>query len=151
MTSKLSEQVAILGTIDPDVTTASTVTSGWANSGLFDRLMGIVQMGTLGTSATVDAKIEQATDSSGTSAKDVSGTDITQQTQAGTDASDKQVAINVKASELDKTTFPPFDFVRLSITVAVATSDIAGLLLGGKATYKPANDNDLASVVEIIN
>jgi hypothetical protein len=149
MTSKLTERLALLGAIDPDVTTASTVTSDWGNAGLFDRILALVAMGTLGSSATVDAKLEQAQDSGGTGAKDVSGTDITQQTQAGTDASDKQVWINLKADELDKAN--GFEYVRLSITVGTATSDIAGFLFGGDARHQPANDNDLASVVEIVN
>lgn len=151
MTSKLSERFALVGTIDPDAYVASTITSDWVDMGKFDRLMAVIYLGTLGASATIDAKLEQATDGSGTSAKDITGKAITQLTQAGTDASDNQAIIDVKADELDKTTNPDFDFVRLSITVAVATSDVGGAVYGGNARNKPASDNDLASVAEIVN
>lgn len=143
-----SQIAAVVGAIDPDVYTAGTYTTGWVDMQDFDALMAIVMVGTLGSSATLDAKIEQATDGSGTGAKDVSGTDITQLTQAGTD-SDKQAVINVHASDLDFAN--DFRFARLSITVAVATSDAGGVLLGFTPRYGAASDNDASTVDEIVS
>ena len=145
--SLASENVAILGTIDPDVTTASTVTSDWCDATKFEQMMAIVMAGTLGASATLDAKLEQATTSAGGSAKDITGKAITQLTQAGTD-SDKQCIINLRGEELDVDN--GFDWVRLSITVGAATSDAGGLVLGLSPRNSPASDNDLASVDEIV-
>ena len=90
-----ADVTAVVGAIDPDVTTASTVESAWISAAEFFTYQAIVLCGTLGTNATVDAKIEQATDSSGTGAKDLSGSDITQITQAGTDQSDTQACISL--------------------------------------------------------
>lgn len=143
-----SEKVAIGGVIDPDVTTASTVVSDYMDMGKFEQAMAVVLAGTLGSSATLDAKLVQATDSSGTGSKDITGKAITQLTQAGTD-SDKQAIINCRAEELDLDN--SFDHVALSMTVATATSDISGILLGLNARNNPASDNDLASVDEIVN
>ena len=143
-----SEKVAIGGVIDPDVTVASTVVSDYMDMGKFEQAMAIVMAGTLGASATLDAKLVQATDSSGTGSKDITGKAITQLTQAGTD-SDKQAIINCRAEELDLDN--SFDHVALSMTVAAATSDISGILLGLNARNNPASDNDLASVDEIVN
>ena len=148
MSARPSEVCAVLGTIDPDAYAASTVTSDWCNAGLFKKIMAIVMAGDLGTSATLDAKLEQAQDSSGTGAKDVTGKSITQLTQAGTD-SDKQAIIDLDASELDVAN--GFEYVRLSMTIATATSDCGGVVLGFNPRYGPANDNDLASVDEIVN
>jgi len=142
-----SEKAAIVGTIDPDVITASTVLSDAIDMSKFEALMGIVMMGTLGSSATIDAKFVQATTSGGTY-KDVSGSDITQQTQAGTDASDKQCIVNMRAEDLDVAN--DYRFVKLSLTVGTATSDAAAIVLGFNAAVEPASDNDLASVEEII-
>ena len=108
--------------------------------------MGIVFAGTLGTSATVDAKFEQATDASGTGAKDVTGSAITQLTEAGTD-SDKQAVINLSQESLDIAN--SFTHVRLSVTVAVATSDIGAVVLGLSPSYGPASDTDATTVDEI--
>ena len=104
-TNKLpSEVVAIGGVIDPDVTAASTVVSDYMSMADFESAMAIILAGTLGSSATLDAKLVQATDASGTGAKDITGKAITQLTQAGTD-SDKQAIINCRAEELDTSRF----------------------------------------------
>lgn len=132
-----SSRVAIMGVIDPDATAAGTVTTGWVSMSGFANAMAIVMAGTLGVSATLDAKIQQATDSSGTGAKDITGKAITQLTQAGTD-SDKQVVINISENDLDVA--GDFTHIRLSMTVGTATSGAGGLLLGFDAAYAPATD-----------
>jgi hypothetical protein len=142
-----SEDVAVLGTIDPDAYTAAAYTSDYADAGEFESLMAVIMAGTLGSSATLDAKLVQATDSSGTGSKDITGKAITQLTQAGTD-SDKQAIINCRAEELDLAN--EFSHVAIVMTVAVATSDAGAVLLGTNARSNPASDNDLASVDEIV-
>ena len=141
-----SDRAVVAGVIDPDVTTAGTVESGWVSMVTYQNIMAIAFAGTLGTSATFDAKLEQATDASGTGAKDVTGKSITQLTQAGTDDSDKQAIINCSGDELDVS--GGFTHVRLSITVGAATSDAAGLILGFDAHYQPATD--ATTVAEVI-
>ncbi len=142
-----SDQAAILGAINPVSQGAGTVTTAWIDISKFDKLMGIVQAGVLGASATLDAKIQQATSGAGAGAKDIPGKAITQLTQAGTD-SNKQAIINVQSDELDVN--GGFKFVQLQATVATAASLVAGLLLGFTPRYAPASDNDAASVDEII-
>lgn len=144
---KPSDQAAVVGTIDPDAYTAATYVSDYADMSLFDSVMAIIKAGTLGASATLDAKLVQATDSSGTGAKDIAGKAITQLTQAGTDA-DKQAIINCFASELDINN--GYRYVAISMTVATATSDADAVLLGFAPKYAPASDNDLVSVDEIV-
>ncbi|MEM6259684.1 MAG: hypothetical protein AAGI37_15500 [Planctomycetota bacterium] len=149
MTNALaSEQVAIVGNIDPDAYAASTVTSGWISVADFYNFAAVIQAGTLGSSATVDAKLEQATDSSGTGAKDITSKAITQLTQAGTD-SDKQAVINLKSDELDIAN--DFTHFRLSVTVATAASDVGGIVLGVNPRHAPASDNDASTVDEIVS
>lgn len=148
MNSLPSERVAITGTIDPDVTVASTVVSDYMDMSKFHRCMAVIMAGTLGSSATLDAKLVQATTSAGAGSKDITGKSITQLTQAGTD-SDKQAVINLDAAELDLDN--AFDFVAISLTVAVATSDVGALLLGLDPRNAPASDFDLASVDEIVS
>jgi hypothetical protein len=109
--------------------------------------MAIVQAGTLGSSATLDAKIEQATDGSGTGAKDLAGAAITQLTQAGTD-SDKQAVIAFSTEDLDIAN--GFGHFRLSVTVATATSDAGGIVIGSGCRYGPAGKYDATSVDEIV-
>lgn len=141
-----SEIAAIVGTVDPDANGVGAVSSDWVDMAAFESIMAIVMSGTLGTSATLDAKLEQATDSSGTGAKDISGKAITQLVKASND--DDQAIINCRAEDLDLAN--DFTHARLTMTVGTATSDAAGIVLGFNAKRMPVDGEDLASVVEIV-
>jgi hypothetical protein len=131
-TIKASDQVVVVGQVSPNAQGAGDASSGWIKASDYWQFLAIVQAGGLGTNATLDAKLEQATDGSGTGAKDVTGAAITQLTQAGTD-SDKLALINLDPSKLDVAN--DFDYFRLTLTVATATSEVAGLVLGLHARY----------------
>lgn len=141
---KGNERCTLVGVIDPDVSTAATYLTGAIDMAAYESCMAVVFAGTLGTSATVDAKLTQATTSGGTY-KDVTGKAITQLTEAGTD-SDKQAIINCRADELDVAN--GYRYVKLSVTVAVATSDMAAALFGLDARYQPGTDS--TTVDEIV-
>jgi len=142
-----SQEAAVAGVIDPDAYAVSTVTSGWISMATFKKIQAIVMAGTLGALATLDAKLEQATDAGGSGAKDITGKSITQLTQAGGD-SDKQAIINCRDNELDIAN--SFTHVRLSMTIAVLASDAGAIVMGHSEAYGPASDNDLSSVDEIV-
>jgi len=144
-----SDRAAVVGVIDPDVLTATTHDSGWVDMSDFERIMAIVMLGTLGESAEFDAKLQQASDSSGTGAKDITGKAITQISEDVSPApSDKQAIINCRADELDVTN--GFTHVRLRITVGAASTDGGAVIVGFDARQQPASDNDLSSVAEIV-
>ena len=141
----LSQEQAVAGVIDPDAQTAGTLTSGWISMNTFGAIQAIVCLGTAGSGATVDAKLQQATDASGTGAKDITSKAITQLT--GTD-DDKQAVINCAAEELDVAN--NFTHARLSVTLAGSAADIGALVMGGHCPYGPASDNDISTVDEIV-
>ena len=140
-----SDRVRVMGTIDPDVYTAAAYTSDYVSMAEFENVMAVISAGILGTSATLDAKLVQATDSSGTAVKDITSKAITQLVKATDD--DKQAVINCRADELD--TANSFNHVAIVMTVGTATSDAGALLLGFDARYEP--EADLASVAEIVS
>jgi len=144
--AKPSELVAVLGTIDPDAQAAGAVTSDYVSLGDFNGVMAVVQTGILGTSATVDAVLVQATDSAGTGSKAITGKAITQLVKATND--DDQAILQVVSEELD--TDNGFTHVACTLTVGTATSDVGCTLLGVNPRHAPASDNDIASVVEIV-
>lgn len=143
-----SERAAVVGAIDPDAYATGTYTTDWVAAKNFNKFLAIVMAGDLGASATLDAKIEQASDSSGTGAKDLTGAAITQLTKAGSD-DNKQSLINFGAEDLDIVN--GFTHVRLSMTVGTAASDAGGLLMAFDARFGPASDNDASSVDEIVS
>ena len=144
--AKGSELLAILATLDPSSQAAGTVTTGWISVANHHGLLAIVQTGVMGTGATLDAKVQQAQDASGTAAKDIAGKSITQIVKASGD--NKQALINVKPEELD--TVNGFGFVRLSVTVGVAASQTAAQVLGINGRELPANTANQAAVVQIV-
>ena len=146
-TIPLAHVAGVLGAIDPDVYTAGTYTTGWISAANFQTFMAIVMAGTLGSSATLDAKIEQATSAAGADAKDLTGAAITQLTQAGTD-SDKQAIISFGTGDLDIAN--GFTHFRLSMTVGTATSDAGGIVLGSDPRFGPASNYDADSVDEVV-
>lgn len=143
-----TDEAAVVATIDPDAYTASTVVSDYVDMRKFRAIQAIVMAGALGTNATLDAKLVEATDASGTGAQDITGKSITQLTEAGTD-SDKQAIINLHSEELDIA--DGYCFVALSMTVGTATSDAGGIIIGHAPVTIPASSNDLSTVDEIVN
>lgn len=141
---KLAEQLAILATLDPASTAASTVVSGWVSMANFDSIMAILDVGVFGASATVDAKLRQAQDSSGTGAKDITGKAIVQMLAAG--GNNKQVTLECRDTDLDATN--TFSYVALSVTIGTAATLISAVLLGGNPNYFPASANNQAGVLQ---
>lgn len=143
-----SENIAVLGTIDPDAYSTSTVVSDYVDMSDFESVLIVLQAGTIVSTGTIDAVVKQATDSSGSGAKNLTTTKaITQLTEAGTD-SDKQVVLEVRAEELDVNNV--FTHVAISVTFATAGADFGAVLLGINPSYGPASANDLGSVDEIV-
>lgn len=145
--ARISEQTGYLDGKSVASQAAGTVTTSWVSAAAFQRFLAFIETGTLGASATVDAKLQQATDSSGTGAKDITGKAITQIVKATGD--DKRVFIDLNADELDIN--GGFSYIRLSITVGTATSAVGGHLFGGVAKNMPASASNNASVVQIVN
>jgi hypothetical protein len=144
--AKPSEITALLGSIDPVSQAAGTITSGWVSMAGFLKLMAVLKTGVLGASATVDAKLQQATDSSGTGAKDITGKAITQIVKASGD--NKQTIINLGGGELDVA--GGFGFVRISVTVGTAASLISADIWGTNPRYADASAYNATSVVQVV-
>lgn len=142
-TSKPSERVAVAAVIAPGALTAGAKNSGWVDLALYTRLMAVITTGTMGTSGTLDAKWQQADDSSGTNAVDV-GTALTQIVKASGDG--KQAVMNFTPN----VDYTGKRYARLVMTVGVATSDAQAVVLGFDARHLPASDNDLSTVVQIV-
>jgi len=144
--AKGSELLAILTTLDPASQAAGTATTEWVSMAMFHDLLAIVQTGSLGTSATVDAKLQQAKDVNGTGAKDVVGKALTQIVKAS--GENKQALIDFTPDNFDLAN--GYDFVRLAVTVAVAASQISAQILGVNPLYGPADAANQADVIQVL-
>jgi len=143
-----SARAGVVGVIDPDAYATGTQTTGWIKAATFMSFLAIVMAGDLGAAATIDAKIQQATDATGTGAKDVAGLTITQLTKAGND-DNKQVLLNLQQGDLDINN--GFTYFRLSMAVGTAACDAGAIVLGFDPRYGEATANDLATVDEVVS
>ena len=145
---KPSQRISLAGAINPQSSVAA-VQTGWIDASTFENFLAVVSVGALGTAATVDAKLQQATSSAGAGAKDVAGTAITQLTKAAAN-DNSQVFINLNAAQLD--TNNGFTFIRLLITPAVAASLVSGEVYGVDAKQEqPGGSNNAASLLQTVN
>lgn len=141
---KLTERLAVMATLDPASVAASTVATTWVSMGNIDSLLALINTGVLGASATIDAKLRQATDSSGTGAKDIAGKALAQIVKASGD--NVQATIECRDTDLDVTN--GFAYVALSLTVGTAASIVGATLIGGNPIYVPTSPLNKASVVQ---
>lgn len=144
----LSDQLAVVACIDPDAYATGTQASDAIDMSLHREVMFIVQVGTLGTSATVDFKAMECATSGGTYTL-IANKAITQLTDAGTD-DDKQAIVVVKASDLGA----GMRYLKGSLRIGAAASDAGVVALAGHTRWsdavKTTSYGDLASVDEIV-
>lgn len=143
---RLSEKVAVVSVIDPDAYAASTVNGDVIDMQDYEQVMFILQVGTLGSGASVSLTIKGDTTSGGSFTTTITGKVTANLTQAGSD-SDKQAIITVTQDEV---TNQGLRYLREDLLIQNATSDVGTIALG-TTRYGPASNFDLASVDEIIN
>lgn len=115
------------------ITGAATYVTEYIDMATQLEILAKVHCGVVGTS--VDAKLVQATDSSGTGSKDITGRAITQITTSNDNAS-----IELRHDDQLLDVANSFQFVALSITTVGATTAVSGEIYGG---YKATNQDGL--------
>jgi len=125
--AKLTEKLALLAALNPASVAPGTVLTAWVLAANFHSIAALIQTGVLGASATINASLQQALDSSGTSAKAVGSHAIAQIVQAS--GNNVQAFIECRTDELDSGN--GFIYVALSVTVGVAASIVSGAIFGG--------------------
>ena len=141
---KPSEVMSLVATIDPDANAASSYTTDYVDMEFWGGIYAIVYAGILGGTGTLNAKLLQATSSTGAGAATIVGKSITALTTA---SNDKQAVIELQPDELDVA--GGFKFVALRV-ISVATSDWGAAVYGVFPRFGPASANDLASVAQIV-
>ena len=149
-----SDGVALVTSIDAISQGAGAANSAWISAANWSAFMAVLDVGVFGASATVDFKIQQAQDNSGTGAKDVTGKAITQLLAAG--GNNRQAIINFRDTDLDANN--SFGYVRLVCTVGTAATLISAALYGFYGRFEkpvdpvanPSYNFGAASVAQIV-
>lgn len=139
----LYEQLAVVATIDPQLVDNNSVTSDWVDMSEARELLFVIQAGA--TDTTINAKLQAATDNTGTSAADITGKAITQLTATDDNA---QALIHIRADEVPAGK----SHVALVVTVGDGTTGgyVSAIGLASRLRYSDPGNN-LASVVEIVD
>lgn len=147
----MSERVAVLSVIDPDVYPDGTENGGeWADMTKFRQLLVVLMSGTLGVDVSATVTFEQAKDSDGTGNKAISGKTIT----LGASDDDTTSSLALRDTDLDLDN--GYGFVKAFLTIddtsspQSATGGAAVVVLGVDPKEMPASDYDLASVKQIV-
>jgi hypothetical protein len=141
--SKLSQRLAVLQAVAPASLNTTTNMTG-IDTSLHRKVLFIVQNGVLGTSATVDFKLQASATSGGTYA-DIGGKAITQMVKASDDSHIAKVEIMASEMPAGK------PFVRGVLTTGTAASLVAVVALGGDERYEPASSYDNANVTQTVS
>jgi len=134
-TADVGELLEFLGQIAPGAYAAQQDT-GWMSVQDYHRVFIILHVGTMGALGTIDLDVEQATDTTGTGMKNVTGFSITQLTQAGGD-SDGVVILDLQMEQLDVSN--NYDAINVEVTPLVAFSDFGVTVWGCSSRTKPAS------------
>lgn len=131
---RFHEQFKLLAALDPQTVANTQAVSSWVSVGDCDELLAILFLGDI-ASETIDFKIQQASDSSGTGAKDLKAST---QLAASASANDsKQLQISVRADKLDRAN--SFTYVRIRAITGGATGGPAAGALYGRSTLGPVS------------
>ncbi len=144
-TERFTETHVILAQEPPDSLGIATVNSAWISFANIHRATLVLQVGDMVPTSTLDALLQQASDSTGTGVKAIAGKAITQLTQAGGDGN-QAVAIELKSIELDVA--GGFEFVRVQTTVAAAASEVGWILYGVINRFVPVSQTLWTEVVD---
>jgi len=142
-----TDRAATMAVVSPIQQGAGASTASWVDAANFRRMLATLVTGVLGSSATVDFKLQQATSSGGAGAKDITGAAIPQIVKASGD--NKVAQINLNTDSLDVAN--GFRYVSMIVTVGVASSYVAATLQGVDPFNGPASQVDPAADVQIVS
>ena len=143
MTSKLSEALQVVSCIDADANAAGTFWGDAIDMADFHRILAILSVGVMESTATVDYALWSGTTSGGTYTAITSGS-ATQLTQADTD-DDKQVVIELDARAV---LAKGHRYVKDRLLITTDAVDSCSIVLGARARYEP--EVDLTTVDEVV-
>jgi hypothetical protein len=142
---KMSEGLAVLGTVDPQTVANSEVFTDVIDFGAVQQAMAVAQLGNM-AAETIDFKFYSC-DSDGNNAAAVTGKAATQLAAHASNNDNKQLVINVRDTDLLASGKQHGKF---GIVTGGATGGPAAVLVLGSPRQGQASASDLASVAELV-
>jgi len=143
--SKLSEDLALVATLDPVTVVNSEVFTDAVDMGAMQQALAILAIGNV-AAETVDFKAYSC-DSDGNNAAAITGRTATQLAAHATNNDAKQILINIRDTDLLAS---GKQHVKFGVVTGGATGGPMGITVLGKPRQGLGSANDLASVVETV-
>jgi len=144
--SKIYERFYPLTYLHSTDKAAGTHNTDWVSLKNYHRAWIVLDVGDMNATSTLDLAIQQATDTSGTSAKAMDPAKaITQLTAAGSD-DDSLVCIELQTEELDVSN--SFDCIRAQLTVANANVQASLIVYGVESRFEPVPTTNWEETVD---
>lgn len=144
LTQRFSEMAHPLAVVHADSETIE-VNSAYVFAGNYHRFAVVIDVGDMGSSATFDVQLEQATDDADGGLKDIAGKALTQLTQASGDGNDI-FCIELKGEEMDQDN--GFDYFRVEFTPGTAAVEFSAVIYGLVPRYAPVPSTAWEEVVD---
>ena len=144
---QLTEQLALVGCIDPDVYNTGTQATDVIDMALHYRCFFTVMAGDLGNAGTLDFTVQESPTGVGAWTALAPVKSITQLTAVGGD-DDSQALVEVLDDEMNTNNLDRY--LRGVMTVSGNAVDAGVVAFANRCRYKPSILQDLASVVEIV-
>lgn len=133
-TQRFSEQHYPLASEHADSLAAGTHSTAYVSLKNYHRAVAVIDVGDMVASSTADFSIVQASDTSGTGVKAITGKAATQLTQAGGDGNEI-VCIELRTEELDVN--GGFECVAIKAVIGTDAVEYSAILYGCISAYMP--------------
>lgn len=155
MAEKASDRIAVVARVSPNALTAAAYTTDVIDMSKWRRVAAVLATGDVGNNGTVAVTAQANTSNSASGGTTISGKAFTASNFTGSGSGTAGGSYHEGVIEVsDEDVRDALDNARylyFTLTVGTATSDATLIVLGLEPRYAPASDNDLSSVLEIIN
>jgi hypothetical protein len=146
-TEQLTQALSLGAPINPASQNAGSYNTGGIDMSEFRRAIFLIEVGSVGAAGTVDAKLQEASDSAFATPTDVAGNgNVTSASITQITASNKQATLEIRAGQCTKR------YVRCRLTVSANAVVLSATPIGGEADHKPGGGSaagfDDASVIQ---
>ncbi|MDR3638801.1 MAG: hypothetical protein P4L84_33650 [Isosphaeraceae bacterium] len=148
-TEQLTQSLTVAAAgISPVSESAGTYLTSAVDLKKFRKVLFVLNVGVISSGGTLSAQVQAATTSGGTYSN-VSGTSITQLTQAGGNGN-QTVLVEVSADHLQNTMGNGYEFLKLQVVVGTAASLVNVTVLGAIGDHEPTSGNADASLLQTV-
>ena len=155
MAENFSDRVAVLARVSPNALTAAAYVTDVIDMSKWKRVAAILATGDVGNNGTVVVTAQANTTNAASGGTTIDGKAFTASnftgSGSGTDGGSYHEGVIEVSDEDVRDALENARYLYFTLTIGTATSDATLIVVGIDPRYAPASDDDLASVLEIVD